>query len=82
VSAARTSGARPVSAERLRYLTQAERFTWGECPVCHAPDGIHCYAEVGIVPLDADDSRMVTGGEGVHLGRLERAPFRVREVPV
>jgi hypothetical protein len=82
VSAARTSGARPLSAGRLRYLTQDERFTWGECPVCHAPDRVDCYAEIGVVPLDADGSRMITTGEGVHLGWLERAPFRVREVPV
>jgi hypothetical protein len=31
-----------------RVLTFEERATWGEGPVCHAPDGEHCYPEVGL----------------------------------
>lgn len=69
-----------------RELTQRERFIWGMCPVCKAVHGepCHaepCHAEVGMqLGAKLDGSRMQTG-EGVHLARLQRAPYSVREVP-
>lgn len=49
-----------------RDLTAEERFIWGECPVCHVPHGEQCEP----------------GREGAHLGRLTRAPFKVKLVSV
>lgn len=65
---------------RERDLTYTERATWGECPVCHAKDGYLCHSDVGIAL-----GRTVSGDlppDGVHLGRIQRAPKRVRELPV
>ncbi len=70
---------RPKDPLAPRELTYAERATWGECPVCHAPHGEWCNGEVGI-PL----GRTLSGNlpsDGVHLGRLQRAPARVKVVP-
>ena len=64
-----------------RELTQEERFEWGECPVCHAPHGSPCYADVGAQLGVRVDGRRMRDGEGVHMGRLERAPMKVRLVP-
>lgn len=50
----------------VREATYEERATWGECPVCHAPDGQWCSPE---------------GTQRVHLGRLMNAPLYVRLVP-
>ncbi len=60
---------------RERDLTTAERMVYGECPVCGAPDGEPCSPEVGFkVGIGGD-------GTGAHLGRLQKAPIRVKEVP-
>jgi hypothetical protein len=68
--------------DRERELTTAERFVWGECPICKAADGEHCRADVGIqLGVKVDGSRM-RDGEGAHLARLQRAPFKVREIPI
>ena len=55
--------------ERERELTWHERIRWGDCPACKAKDGELC---------DHHDQN----GERVHLGRLQRAPQRIREVPL
>lgn len=65
---------------RVRKLTFEERMTWGECPVCHAKDGERCSPDVGLVL-----GRTVDGGpppQGVHIGRLDRAPLKVGVVAV
>lgn len=62
-----------------RKLTFDERATWGDCPVCKAPDGEPCHPEVGFpIGLNVKGERPK---DGVHLGRLNAAPSRVREVP-
>jgi hypothetical protein len=67
---------------RERELTVKERFRWGDCPVCKAPDGEPCRADVGLqVGTKIDGSRM-EDGEGAHMGRLIKAPLWVREVAV
>jgi hypothetical protein len=66
---------------RERELTRDERFQWGCCPVCGVPDGEPCRADVGLQLGARVDGRRMQDGEGAHLGRLERAPFRVRLVP-
>ena len=61
-----------------RELTYEERATWGECPVCHAKQGEWCSGAYGIAL-----GRTVYGvlpEQGAHLGRLQRAPMRVRMV--
>ena len=61
-------------------LTFGERATWGECPVCHAEHGEGCMDNV---PLSAPVENGVRPGLyqfGAHLGRLQRAPMRVRTV--
>jgi hypothetical protein len=61
-----------------RELTYQERATWGECPVCHAKHGEWCNGAYGIAL-----GRNVNGElpeQGAHLGRLQRAPKRVRMV--
>lgn len=63
----------------IRELTYEQRATWGKCPVCLAPHGERCNG-VGSPQL----GHSVNGGpihQGVHLGRIQRAPIRVREVP-
>lgn len=63
-----------------RETTMDERMRWDVCPVCGAPDGEYCYAEVGVhLGVKANGARMKTG-EGVHLQRLQAAPMRVRLV--
>lgn len=65
---------------RERDLSFEERARWGECPICQAPDGWPCCADVGFqFGVKANGDRM-QAGDGAHLGRLQRAPFRVREV--
>lgn len=59
-----------------REATYAERATWGDCPACKAKHGEWCNQNVGI-PLGTN----INGEppkEGAHLGRLQRAPLRVR----
>jgi hypothetical protein len=67
---------------RERDLTTAERMVYGECPVCHAADGESCFAEVGLQLGRRVDGRPMQTGDGAHLGRLQQAPMRVREVPI
>jgi hypothetical protein len=67
---------------RERELTTAERMVYGECPVCHAPDGEPCFAEVGLQLGRKANGMPMQTGEGAHLGRLQAAPKRIREVPV
>ena len=65
---------------RERDLTTDERFKWGECPACGAPDGEYCYADVGFqLGVKVGGGRM-QDGEGAHMARLNNAPFRVKEV--
>lgn len=62
----------------IRELTYDERATWGTCPVCAAEHGKFCNSSIGI-PL----GRNVNGDipeRGVHLVRLQNAPFRVKTV--
>lgn len=62
----------------IRHLSTAERFTYGECPVCHVSHGVSC------LPIGFPLGQTVSGGfpsEGAHLARVQRAPFKVREVP-
>lgn len=47
---------------RHRELTYQERATWGQCPICQAEPGVAC--------TDAAFNQK----QGVHLGRLIRAP--------
>ena len=65
---------------RTRKLTTNERFVWGDCPVCDATDGEPCNGHVGF-----SLGKTVNGtnpARGAHLGRLQNAPFEVREIPV
>lgn len=64
----------------MRATTYDERATWGTCPVCSATHGQKCDPSKGI-PL----GQSAAGGppeDGVHLGRLSKAPMRVQLVPV
>lgn len=65
---------------RERELSLQERFVWGECPICHAPDGEPCSADVGLQFGVRVDGQRMKDGDGAHMGRLQLAPFRVREV--
>ena len=65
----------------VRELSFEERCRWGTCPACSAPHGTACRASVGIQLGTRVDGRKLQDGEGAHLGRLNRAPLRVREVP-
>ena len=64
----------------VKELTYEEQATWGECPVCHSKHGEWCDGAKGIV------FGLTAGGNlpasGVHLGRLQRAPFKVKTVPI
>jgi hypothetical protein len=66
--------------ERERWLTFEERAKWGECPACGAKDGEACDANIGfpLGKLPSGDSPK----EGVHLGRINNAPRRVKEVAI
>lgn len=67
------------TADPVRNLSVDERMTWGNCPVCSATHGTRCDSSVGIAL-----GMTVTGlpaTDGAHLARLQRAPFKVREVP-
>lgn len=66
---------------RERNLEMRERLTWGECPVCKAPDGEFCRAAVGLQLGVRVDGKRMEDGDGVHLARIQNAPVRVREVP-
>lgn len=63
---------------RIRELTYDERAKWGECSVCHAPDGEYCYAAVGLQLGIRADGRRMQDGDGAHLGRLQNAPMKVK----
>lgn len=65
---------------RVRELSFDERAKWGKCPVCDASDGEPCNGLVGIA-LGRNINGATPPG-GAHLGRLQRAPFKVQEVPV
>lgn len=58
-----------------RELTNGERFTWGDCPVCHAKHGEWCDSAVGI-PLGVS----IGQAKRAHLGRLNNAPRHIRIV--
>jgi len=68
-------------ADRIRDLSFAERSRWGTCPACGAEDGHDCFADVGLQLGQRADGRRMRDGDGAHLGRLQNAPMRVREVP-
>lgn len=69
-----------MSVSQTLELTYDERATWGKCPVCDAPEGEWCHAEVGFqVGIRVDGTRMQTG-QGAHLARLQRAPQEVSDV--
>jgi hypothetical protein len=60
-------------------LTYEERATWGKCPACGVSHGQRCHPDVGLaLGTNVHGERPE---DGVHLGRLQRAPFRVRVVP-
>lgn len=67
---------------RERELTWEERIRWGKCFVCSAEDGEFCHSEVGLTLGQKTDGSRLKTGEGAHIGRLNNAPTRVREVPV
>ena len=67
--------------EPERDLTYIERSKWGECPVCHAAHGEACDPNQGL-PLGHCSISGLSPENGVHLGRLQRAPRRVREIAV
>jgi|GEM_PF-1008706 len=74
----RELAAKPLQLER--ELTTDERMRWGRCHVCKAEHGKRCNPDVGIaLGLNA---RGLPPREGVHLGRLQGAPFSVRLVGV
>jgi len=64
----------------VRELSFDERSRWGACSTCGARHGEACNPSVGF-PLGTPVSPAALEG-GVHLGRLQRAPFMVCEVPV
>lgn len=68
------------TAGPVRNLEYAERAKWGTCPVCKAPHGKSCRPEIGLHMGFTVDGRPPK--DGVHLGRLNAAPFKVREVPI
>lgn len=62
--------------EGLHDLTWNQRIVWGRCPVCSAAPGERCHANVGLtLGVGVDGGPPV---DGVHLGRLNAAPARVR----
>jgi hypothetical protein len=63
--------------ERFKDLNYEERATWGECPVCEAPDGAPCLntPEPGKEKPDPHSHTL-----RVHFDRLRAAPTRVRIV--
>lgn len=66
---------------RERDLPFEDRARWGVCPVCKAPDGEYCHADVGMQLGVRVDGRRMKDGDGAHMARLQQAPRRVREVP-
>jgi hypothetical protein len=64
--------------ETIHELSYDERAVWGECPVCHARPGESCHPEVGILLGVNVDGKPPENG--AHLGRLQKAPFKVRIV--
>lgn len=67
---------------RQRELTFEERATWGECPVYRAKDGEWCHSEVGWQLGRKVSGGQLQTGEGVHLGRLQKATVQVKLVAV
>lgn len=64
---------------KMRALTAEERMMWGVCPTCGAKPNEPCEANVGFqLGHRLDGSRLKTG-DGAHLSRLYKAPYRVRE---
>lgn len=61
-----------------RLATFAERSVWGICPTCKAEPGQPCNSDVGMaLGVNVSGQRP---SDGVHLGRLQRAPFYVQLV--
>lgn len=63
-----------------KTLTYAERATWGDCPVCEAKHGEYCNRWVGVSL--GTTAHGTPPKNGVHLGRLQKAPTKVKLVPV
>lgn len=57
-------------AATIRDLSLEERATWGTCTTCSARHGQRCRAAPGSTEV------------GVHIGRLRKAPVRVRMEPI
>lgn len=74
---------RPFASGPVRELSAAERFTWAECPGCKAKHGEACKSAIGD---EAGIREFATDEQGnafsAHFARTQRAPFKVREVPV
>ena len=63
-----------------RELSVAERMKWGVCPVCKAVHGEACNSMFGIqLGVTLNGGRTT---DGVHLARIQAAPFKVAEVGV
>lgn len=65
---------------RVRDLSFDERARWGKCPVCDQEDGEPCLSFVGIALGRNINGETPPGG--AHLGRLQRAPFKVQEIGI
>lgn len=63
-----------------KKLCWDEKAAWGKCPVCSAPHGNYCFENV-LGEWVAQPSKNGTKSKRVHLGRLEKAPNKVKIVP-
>lgn len=63
----------------IRELSFDERSRYGDCPVCSAKHGQACDGNIGI-PFGRTASGLPPT-DGAHVGRLNNAPRRIREVP-
>ncbi len=61
-----------------RELTSEERMKWGTCPTCGARNGEYCHADVGMHLGTRAGGGKPQDGDGTHLGRLQRAPMRIK----
>lgn len=63
-----------------RELEYSERATWGECPYCHVEHGKQCIPSG--IPLGFSVSGKIYSDDGVHFARLQKAPFKIRILPL